>query len=222
MDRVTEITRECFDALIQVRRADAASLSPPALHQRLKRFISDMLRLAEARGFGREEAREIAYPVVALADELVQSRSEELRAFWATHALQLEFFGEFVAGEEFFTRLERLRADPRRRELLRAYHLALLLGFQGRFRVRGGELELLSIVEELQQDMLRDARFDADELSPRGERPQESLAQRARSSALLWVALGLLGLSGALYVGMKISLGLKTSEVVARIGAERR
>src|SRR5512137_653454 len=140
MDRITDVTRDCLDGLIQLRRLEPGALpSPAALHERLRGSVDALLARAAQAGFAREDVNDIAYAVVALADEIALSRSDEFREFWAGQSLQLHYFQENVAGEAFFTRLEGLRRDPRRREVLKAYFVALLLGFQGRYKVRGGE-----------------------------------------------------------------------------------
>jgi type VI secretion system protein ImpK len=218
VDRITEVTRDCFDALIQLRAADDAALPPAAvLHQRLRGFVDAMLQRAAQAGYSREDANDIAYAVVALADEIVLSRSEELRRFWADQSLQLLYFRENVAGEGFFTRLQGLRRDPRRREILQVYALALLLGFQGRFQVRGGELELLNLLDEVQRDLERGRRFDPEALSPQGERPGEAREIDGRRRLAAWIALGALGFLLLLYLGLRVSLGSSADAVVGRV-----
>jgi len=221
VDRVTEITRDCFNAIGQLRAADAGSLpSPQQLHTRLRRFVDDLLRRAGEAGLGREEASDVAYPVVALADEVMQTKDDDgIRTFWNAQPLQLQYFGENVAGEEFFHRLERARRDPRRGDTLRAHYLALAFGFQGRFRVRGGDLELLGIMEAVAREVLRGGEHDRETLSPHGEGKGERVAGKSGSGLLLWVAAGLLAASLVLYVGLRLSLGASTADVVERISA---
>lgn len=218
MDRITEVTRDCFDALIHLRRLDDASLPEPAvLHQRLRAFVDAMFQRAAQAGFSREDANDIAYAVAALADEIVLSRSDALREFWATQSLQLHYFHENVAGEAFFTRLAGLRRDPRRREVLRVYYLALLFGFQGRHRVRGGELELLRLVDDVHEDLQRGRASDAEVLSPRGERPQEETRGKRRAGLALWIAAGAFALALVTWVGFRVAVGVSASGVVERI-----
>lgn len=221
MERVTDITRDCFNAIAQLRAADAGSLPPPEqLHARLRQFVDDLLRRAAEAGFGREEASDLAYPVVALADEVMQSKDDEaLRTYWTAQPLQLHFFGENVAGEGFFSRLERARRDPRRGDMLRVHYLALALGFQGRYRIRGGELELLALTEAVGREVLRGAEVDGEPLSPHGVRDGDRGAGRRRSHLLLWVAAGLLGTSLLLYLVLRLTLSSWTAEVVERIAA---
>jgi type VI secretion system protein ImpK len=217
VERISDITRDCFNALIQLRRVDEAALPPAdALQGRLRGFVDAMLRKAGEAGLSGEDAQDIAYAVVALADEIVMGRSEELRNSWADRLLQLHYFHENVAGEAFFTRLAALRRDPRKREILQAYYTALQLGYQGRYRVRGGDLELMTLTEELQRELSRGGRFD-DVLSPRGERPQEAEARGTRTSTMLWVALAVVVVSLALYAGLYVSSSASASKLADRI-----
>lgn len=221
MDRITEITKECFNAVAQVRDAEDGSLPAAAeLHARLRACVDDLLRRAAASGLGREEANDVAYPIVALADEVVLSKgSDGLRAYWGDQPLQLHFFGENVAGEQFFARLEAVRKDPRRAEVLRAYYLALLFGYQGRYRVRGGDLELMGIVDGLSRDLARTRTHDAEVLSPSGERPAEALGRGARPGPLLWIAAGAIVLSLIVYLGLRVSLSTRAAAVEEKIAA---
>jgi type VI secretion system protein ImpK len=221
MDRVTEITKDCLNALSQLRAAPDGSLgAPEQLHMRLRSFVEALLQRAAAAGLGREEANDLAYPVVALADEIVLSKaSEELRAFWSAQPLQLQFFHENVAGEEFFTRLEAIRKDPRRAELARAYYLALAFGFQGRYRVRGGELELMGITDGLGRELARARQGDPEVLSPSGDRPTGGLGEGRRAGPILAIAGAALLAALVLYVGLRISLSSSTDAVVSRIAA---
>lgn len=222
MDRITEVTRECIDALIQLRRLDPASLpAPAALHQRLRGSVDALFTRAAQAGFGREEAADIAYAVVALADEIALSRSEEYRDFWAGQSLQLQYFRENVAGEGFFTRLEGIRRDPQRREILRIYYLALLLGFQGRYQVRGGEIELLRLTEDLQRSIEGTRKFDAETLSPQGERPPDTRAAGRSNALLLWLAAGAVGVLLLVYVGLYAWGSASAGKVVDQVASAK-
>jgi type VI secretion system protein ImpK len=218
MDRITEVTRECFDALIQLRRLDGASFPPAAtLQPRLRAFVDAMFQRAAQAGYSREDANDIAYAIVSLADDIVLSRSDAARDAWANQSLQLHYFHEFTAGEGFFTRLQNLRKDPRRREILHVYYLALLFGFEGRYRVRGGELELMKIIDDLQGELQRSRRFEAEVLSPHGERPAEARRSAGRRHLGIWIAAGALALALLMYAGLRFSVGVSSGSVVSRI-----
>lgn len=218
MDRIGEVTRECFGAVIQLRRLEDDSFPPvPALHARFREIVDAALERAAQAGFGREDANDIAYALVALVDDAVLSRPSAVRDDWAARSLQLHYFRENAAGQGFFARLQAVRRDPRRSEVLQAYYLALLLGFEGHYRVRGGELELMTLVEDLRRELQRARRSDAEVLSPDGERPDETRRDARRAGVGRWLAAGALGLAVLTYAGLRLSLGASVGEVASRI-----
>ncbi len=220
MDRINGVTGECFNAVAQLRQLDDSALpAPEALHRKMRGFVDAMMQRAQQAGFSREDVNDIAYAVVALVDEVALSRTEAVRQLWVGQQLQLLYFQENVAGEGFFTRLETLRRDPRRHEVLRVYYLALLFGFQGRYRVRGGELELMNLVDDLQRELARASEHESETLSPRGEPPEVSRARGRGSAMMLYVAGGAVAAALLLVVGLRIWLGSSVSSVVERISA---
>jgi type VI secretion system protein ImpK len=220
MERITGVTGECFNALAQLRQLDDAALpAPEALHRRMRGFIDAMMQRAQQAGLSREDVNDVAYAVVALADEIALSKPEAVRQFWIGQQLQLAYFQENVAGEGFFTRLEGLRRDARRHEILRVYYLALLFGFQGRYRVRGGELELMNLTDELQRELTRGKKPDDDALSPHGERPERASARVGTRALALWIAGGSVAAALLAVVGLRVWLGSSVSSVVERISA---
>jgi len=221
MDRVNELTKDCFNALFQVRQLEESSLpSPEILHVRLRGFVDALFQGGAQAGFTREDVNDIAYAVVALADEIALSKSDRFRQYWLPNLLQLHYFHENVAGVAFFTRLEGIRKDPRRTEVLRIYYLALAFGFRGKHAVRGGELELLNLTEAVHRELSRGRRFESEVLSPRGERPQDSRALSGRSGLLLWISAGAAASVLVLYLGLRVAVAASASSIVDRISAQ--
>jgi type VI secretion system protein ImpK len=220
MDRITGVTGECFNALAQLRQLDEAALPPPeVLHRKLRGFVDAAMQRAQQAGLSREDVNDVAYAIVALADEIALSKSETIRQYWDGRQLQLHYFQENVAGEGLFTRLEGLRRDPRRHEVLRVYYLALLFGFEGRYRIRGGELELLNLQDDLQRELARSRAHDAETLSPQGEPPETAGARGGGKGWLLLLAGAGLAAAVLLVVGLRVWLGLSVGSVVERISA---
>ncbi|MFL5436788.1 MAG: DotU family type IV/VI secretion system protein [Myxococcales bacterium] len=220
MDRVNEITKDCFNALFQLRHLDDSSLPPAeALHHRLRGFVDELFQRAAQEGFSREDVNDIAYAIVALFDEVALSKSESFREYWLPNLLQLHYFHENVAGVAFFTRLESIRKDPRRADVLRVYWLALAFGFRGKHAVRGGELELYNLTETIHREISRGRRFESDVLSPRGERPPDTLALSGRSGRMLWISAAAAAAVLTLYAGLRIGIATSASSIVERIAA---
>ncbi|MBJ6765051.1 DotU family type IV/VI secretion system protein [Myxococcaceae bacterium JPH2] len=218
MDRVTEATKDCLDAAIQLRNSDATAVPPPeTLHHRLRGVVDEMLRRAAVLGFSHQDAQDMAYGVVALIDEVVLNRPEEYRQFWMTNPLQLHYFNENIAGDGFFNRLNTIRKDPHRAEVLQVYYLCMLFGFQGRYRIRGGELELMTLIDTVQKDLERAKPFDFDVLSPHGDRPTETLLSQKKKASVMTLSAGALALALLLYGGLVLTLNNKVSTLLKDI-----
>jgi type VI secretion system protein ImpK len=220
MDRLNLITKDCFGALLQIRQAEPGSLpAPEQVQERLRRFVSDMMRNARDEGLPQQDVDDIAYALVALADELALSKSDEFREYWLGNLLQFQYFKENRAGEGFFTKLQEIRKDPRRTEALRAYYLCLIFGFQGRYRVRGGELELMQLIEQLQRDLAPSFKFDTETLSPNGDRPAGNMKAAKRTLPLLAISGGVVVFALLVYGGLRLGLSSSVSSLVEEIEA---
>jgi type VI secretion system protein ImpK len=215
MDTVNKITAECFNAIGQLRALDGPVASPELIHRRLRGFVDKARASAREAALSQADADDIVYPIVALIDEVAMDRAE-LRSYWAGQALQLQLFGENLAGQNFFTKLQQIRRDGRKPDLLRVYYQCLLLGFQGRYSVRGGDLELLQLIDALRPEVERSV--DApDPLSPAGAPPDEAVLKSSNRNPLLWVALGICALALVVFIGLKVSLDRQVSKLADRV-----
>jgi type VI secretion system protein ImpK len=216
MDKINEVTSECFIALSQLRELDGGSIAPQAVHARLKGFIEALRARAREQGQSGREADDIAYAIVALADEVAMGKPEPLRGYWMSQPLQLVFFNETLAGEGFFTRLAEIRRDPRRADTLRVYYQCLLFGFQGKYSIRGGDLELMRLIDSIRPEVERNVE-PPDSLSPAGEPPDEPLVRSSGNNLFLYVALGMFAAAIAVFVGLKMSLSHQIADLAARV-----
>jgi type VI secretion system protein ImpK len=220
MDRLNDVVKDCLDAVVQLRAADPAALPPPQqLHSRLKGFVEQMIRKGAEDGFSNQDAQDIAYPVVALIDEVALTKGEAIRQHWQHAPLQMHFFQESVAGEGFFDRLKDLRNDAQQKEILKAYYLCLCMGFEGRYKVRGGELELMTLTDSVAKELGKYREYEPDTLSPSGERPSDSLVSGRSVGPLLILSAAAVLLAVVIYaglwVGLKASVGSFTDEISA-------
>jgi len=216
MDKINEITSECFIALSQLRELDGGEIAPQTVHARLKGFVDALRDRARESGLSGREADDIAYAVVALIDEIAMGKGEPLRGTWMSQPLQLVFFNETLAGEGFFKRLAEIRRDPRRADTLRIYYQCLLFGFQGQYSIRGGDLELMRLMDSLRPEVERNIE-PPDSLSPAADPPDEPLIRSSGNNLFLYVALGMIAASIAVFVGLKVSLSHQLAELAARV-----
>ena len=207
MERITEVTREAFGALLQLRGLEASgtSVAPATVHNQLREAVKNVIQQAGDEGYSQQDAQDMAYALAALADELALQQADDFRDHWMGQPLQYVFFQENQAGEGFFKKLSSIRQDPSRADVLRVYYLCLLFGFKGRYQVRGGESELLETLESVQKELSRN-RKGGEVLSPHGERPTETLVRAKDTVPLLTVAAGALLLAVLSFAGLRLWL----------------
>ena len=206
MNRINRVTHEVFNALGQLRASGQGSAPmPDVLHARLKAFVERAMRTAVEVGFGQHDAHDIGYVLAALSDEAVLSLGvDTVRDFWLPRMLQLQLFNENVAGEGVFQRLEALMTDPSRVEVLRVYYAALLFGFQGKYRVRGGEIELADTTERAAHALRQFGALRATPLSPSGAVAREKVVAKGRQFPIVWLSAGILVATIGLFIVMSM------------------
>ncbi len=216
MDQVNEVTSECFNALIQIRSlADEGHLAPEMFHSRLISFIDGVFAKGRQAGMQEHDVQDMAYAVVALADELALRKPGGIRDVWMSNPLQLHYFNENVAGEGFFYRLEHLIRDPSRLDVLRVYYQCLLFGFQGKFAIRGGELELAAVTRRAQDALGGILRQES--LSKRHLRPKERINRQRQGYITIWIGLFAILFALALLIVLRVSLNSQTETQTERI-----
>jgi type VI secretion system protein ImpK len=214
MEKLNAVVKDCLNAINQLKVLDeGTTVSPRALRARMKEFIEQMKNDARGAGYGSAEVDDMAYALVAFADEVAVRKSDAIRSQWLSSTLQLELFNENTAGEGFFRRLDAVRADPRRLDVLRVFYLCLLFGFEGKYSARGEEAELIRLTESVRQQIERGLEFP-ETLSPNGERPDEPRLRRGVNLLHLWVTLGLLVASAGAFIGLRVALGSHVDGVV--------
>lgn len=205
MERVYAVTKDCINALIQLKNVDdGAMLAPEMFHQRICGYVDQMRLTASQAGLQERDVHDIMYALVALADEFAMRKPGALRDMWMSNPLQLHYFQENLAGENFFNRLEQLLADPSRQETLRVYYWCLVFGFQGKFAIRGGELQLAAVQRRVQDALGQAMRPEA--LSKRHMRPRERVTRRSQSYLTVWLGLFALLFSLVLIVVLRLAL----------------
>lgn len=115
--------------------------------------LAEFKKKAAKLGASAEDIRDAQYAFCATVDEMVLSSQFKIRDEWERQPLQLIFFGEQLAGENFFVKLEELRNQGSRRlQALEIFHICLLLGFQGKYIIEGQE-KLSYLVSRLGEEI---------------------------------------------------------------------
>jgi type VI secretion system protein ImpK len=180
----------CTDLyLIAIRMREAEDLGEPgALYKLIKYYIGLFQKNCKVMGLADESISAATYAVVALLDETVLSIPGKCRDYWIANPLQLEYFGDNLAGEGFYRKLEKLLVDPSAmREILNVYYLCLALGFEGKYRISNA-VEREKIVENLGRQLRRGDGGSAPTLSPHGHRRRQGASsfRKPHAAPPLW------------------------------------
>ncbi len=117
-----------------------APIDADTFRERLREFLDEFERSAKRANVPTEDIFAAKYAFCAAMDEHILASRFSIRDAWERQPLQLTFFGDQLAGERFFERLEALRAEGAARlQSLEVYHLCLLLGFRGRYLLESPE-----------------------------------------------------------------------------------
>lgn len=138
--------------------------------QDLRPAVSRLLNEMEQRGatlrYSDKQVRALKFAMAAFVDETMMSQNFPLREEWEKFPLQLEYFGEHLAGVKFFDTLEEmLKNIESEADVVEVYYLCMLLGFKGKYKVYM-EDQLQSLIERTAAELRKVGRLQDTELSP--------------------------------------------------------
>lgn len=184
-----------------------------ALKRRVLLMFETMKSHGHQAGVLPNDIDDAQYALAAYVDEMIQYTNWPGKMEWAQRPLQALLFNEARAGVNFFHRLDEIRR--RSGEATRVYYACLALGFQGEYRIQGGDIEQLT--EDLRRELFQGL---PQVLSVNGKRPDDRVSS-GRSLPLVPIATVLLLLA---IVGITVlyfvlsSSGSETAELLERMG----
>jgi type VI secretion system protein ImpK len=189
---------------------------PDHLRTRLHHLFHEADEQSRTSGVPSEAHAHARYAVTAYIDEMIINSRWAHREQWAARPLQYDFFGEFLAGEGFFKRLDTIRRSlPLNADLLEVYDLCLILGFEGQFRIHDQE-GLRPLILDITRDV-QAKRGDIPSLSPHGKRPDE-LMELVKRDLPVWVVLvSSAGIVFLLYLALSFLIGQDVTQVVDQL-----
>ena len=219
-DALSRSVEPLFLLLLKVQRGDSAHRDVAKLHQECCRALEAHEGTCRELDLPAADAADARYALVALLDEAALRDDGALREYWLPRLLQTRFFEENQAGDGFYERLAKLRAEGKRTAVLRVFYVCLLLGFRGKYDLRGSELELLEVQESVRSELQRAKAIPADVLlSPHGRRPYERIADVGRNRLVLTLAAISACIAVVSYAGMRFSLAQQTTRLIDQISS---
>ena len=185
--RLYDLCGDFFALGLQVGTGHYELPSCEALMRRVLTMFEGLRQRANQEGVVSSDVDDAQYALAAYIDEVVQYSSWPGRTEWSARPLQAVLFNETRAGVHFFTRLEGIRR--RSGEAARIYYACLALGFNGEYRMSGGDIDQLT--EDLRRELFHGL---PRELSPHGSRPDDRVSA-VRHLPLLPIAVILMALA---------------------------
>jgi type VI secretion system protein ImpK len=153
-----------FDLVLRLKAGIVAPSN--ALRPQIASMFEDFEKRAERYRFNHKIIQVSKFALAAFVDETVLTNNFPLRDEWEKYALQLEYFGEQLAGNKFFDKLDAmLNQIEVTQDAVEIYYVCMLLGFKGRYAVYEQE-KLLAIMQNTANALVKIGKIKSVELSP--------------------------------------------------------
>jgi len=175
----------------------------------IQKFLDQFERTAKKHRFSAEDIYDAKYAFCAAVDEAVLNSKMNIRDIWERRPLQLALFGDQLAGEHFFDKLETARnGGAHRINALEVFHMCLLTGFKGRYLLEGPE-KLKYLTSQLGEQIAH-IKGKAAPFAPHWAAP-DSISNAIKRDIPFWVIGAVLAFFGLLAY---VSLDWHASHVV--------
>lgn len=178
-----------------------------SLMSTVARGIETLEAALHSRNIPEAQVRAAKYALCATADDIVQNLPSSDRLIWTQYSMLSRFFQVRDSGIGFFDELAKLKQNPQlNHNVLGLMHACMSLGFEGKYRMTGGDVAHQEIRRDIYQTLRsREARAPED-ISPHW-RGQNIAAAYVRRAIPLWAivacAAGVMFLS---FIGLRYML----------------
>lgn len=204
-----------FDLILRLK----AGIIQPSndLRPKIASMLEDFEKRAERYRFNPKIIQVSKFALASFVDETVLTNNFPLKDEWEKYPLQLEYFGEQLAGDKFFDKLEAmLKQIEVTQDAVEVYYVCMLLGFKGRYAVYEKE-QLLATMQKTANALVKVGKIRPVELSPHwfaDDQPKPPEERKMPTWAKISAFAGL-GLAVIIYLVMFL-LSTKFYEEAAR------
>lgn len=153
-----------FDLILRLK----AGIVVPSneLRPRFAALLDDFEKRAERYRFNHKIVQVSKFALAAFIDETVLTNNFHLKDEWEKNPLQLELFGEQLAGNKFFDKLSAmLQQIEVTQDAVEVYYFCMLLGFKGRYAIYEQE-KLLATMQDTANVLVKVGKIKPVELAP--------------------------------------------------------
>ncbi|MGI8811701.1 MAG: type IVB secretion system protein IcmH/DotU [Pyrinomonadaceae bacterium] len=191
-----------FDLVLRLK---SGMLAPSVdLRPKIAGMFDDFERRSERYRFNHKVVQVAKFGLAAFVDETVLTANFPMRHEWEKNPLQLEYFGEQLAGNKFFDKLDAmLKQIDVTQDAVEVYYFCMLLGFKGRYAVYEQE-KLLATMQATANALVKAGKIKPAELSPHWLASDQPPPPEKRGMPL-WAKIGAiagLGIAVVIYLIM--------------------
>lgn len=172
---LTDLSRDLLLLGSQIANGTAQLPDANTLRQRVLALFETLRARAGKRGHLPADIESTQYALTAFLDEAILHSGWQDKQTWSSQPLQAQFFGEALAGVNFFERLSHLRRQSP--ETTEVFYLCISLGFKGQYRDPRLEGQLNELLADLRRELVRGK---LKRLSPHGDPPDEAISEGRR------------------------------------------
>ncbi len=203
-----------FDLILRLQ----AGIVQPSndLRPKCAKLLDEFEKRAERYRFNHKVVRVSKFAMAAFIDETILTNDFPLKEEWEKYPLQLEYFGEQLAGNKFFDKLEAmLKQLKTTKDGVEIYYVCMLLGFKGRYAVYEKD-KLLSVMQKTAKGLVQVGKIVPTELSPNwlAEDQPEPPKKKGMPTWAKISAFSGLGLAFLVYLTMFLVSSITLSEAM--------
>ncbi len=153
-----------FDLILRLKAGIVAPSNE--LRPKIASMLLDFEKRAERYRFNHKIVQVSKFALASFVDETVLTNNFPLRDEWEKYPLQLEYFGEQLAGNKFFDKLDAMiKQIDVTADAVEIYYFCMLLGFKGRYAIYEQD-KLLAIMQHTANALVKAGKIKPVELSP--------------------------------------------------------
>ncbi|HEX2640598.1 MAG TPA: type IVB secretion system protein IcmH/DotU [Pyrinomonadaceae bacterium] len=186
-----------FDLILRLKAGIVAPSNE--LRPKIMGLLTDFEQRAERYRFNHKIIQVSKFALAAFVDETVLTNNFPLKNEWEKNPLQLELFGEQLAGNKFFEKLDSmLKQIETTQDAVEVYYFCMLLGFKGRYAIYEQE-KLLATMQETANALVKVGKIKPVELSPNWLANDQPAPPKKRGMPV-WAKIGAAGGLGLAFI----------------------
>ena len=186
-----------FDLILRLKAGIVAPSNE--LRPKIMGLLTDFEQRAERYRFNHKIIQVSKFALAAFVDETVLTNNFPLKIEWEKNPLQLELFGEQLAGNKFFEKLDSmLKQIETTQDAVEVYYFCMLLGFKGRYAIYEQE-KLLATMQETANALVKVGKIKPVELSPNWLANDQPAPPKKRGMPV-WAKIGAAGGLGLAFI----------------------